>query len=410
MLSRDALHTTAAAALVPALASALGLPETAVGLSTVVDVTSTGTQGDGVGAPMSSIAAIAQAGHPELEGRVEAGEEYLRRLPQVEAEVSAGLRSGSPSPPPSPIGAIARWDGAPKAAATSPEVMVSVPASAPVPVPAADPGSVARAPTWPRSTAWGPTAAGAIQVSPTGVNGPGCGSAIAPCGTLQYAVDVVVGGMGPGSGMVHVQLAAGGYGPLSCGGNATRPLSITGAGPGATVLDCGGVGRALFTNSSIVMVGLTVTGGAVTVNATTGNVTYVGGGAVAVVWQGALPGTLAHFEDVAWVNNSASIVASAGATCVAGGGALSIHGDCKGCKVVLIGCVVAGNTLHALEDRFPGQYGGGGVSVVLGTPSGVTGATVEALNVLATGNQVNVGPAGSCHKSCHHSTMLLDGP
>jgi hypothetical protein len=90
----------------------------------------------------------------------------------------------------------------------------------------------------------------------------------------------------PNTSMLTVVLAPGLYDATSCGTYGLRPLNISGAGSGATVVDCARTGRFLLAFSTTIVSGLTVQRGAVTVAGVGSNgVAVDGGGAIAVLWS-----------------------------------------------------------------------------------------------------------------------------
>jgi hypothetical protein len=106
-------------------------------------------------------------------------------------------------------------------------------------------------------------------------------------------------------------------------------LNVTGAGSLATTIDCGGVGnvRALHTNDSVWMAGLTVTGCLVSIvvqDDVVGDddfnpnvvetISCSGGAGSAVVWPKHLNGARAVFVDVVWVNNTLMVAVEGSGT------------------------------------------------------------------------------------------------
>ncbi len=245
-----------------------------------------------------------------------------------------------------------------------------------------------------------------IFVGPNGTDGSSCGATPAlPCATLAYAVNVVANAVLPAFAAVSISLAAGSYGHASCGVNATRPLNITGAGSGTTVVDCEGSGqRALYTNDSLALGGVTITGSNVSLDVVL-NITdknacpeVVGGGAVWVAHSSNLTAAYASFVDVVWVDNqlagtlrgsvelfTTGAVMGGPAVLVSGGGFTSVTFD---------GCLVANNSLMVIDHS--GSYynlaNGGGVCVELcGITPSFPGASVVSLsNVVALNNSVTV--------------------
>jgi hypothetical protein len=135
---------------------------------------------------------------------------------------------------------------------------------------------------------------------------PHCGSKL-----LWFAVNVRCANDTEGV----IVLGPGVYGPDSCGGHVTRPVSITGAGSGATIIDCGGVDRGLTASASlhVSLAGVTFTGGFANVSLSLevpsadddddNNGAPLlwfaggGGGGVAVLWPASLNGAWASFVD-----------------------------------------------------------------------------------------------------------------
>ncbi len=137
----------------------------------------------------------------------------------------------------------------------------------------------------------------------------GCGSVDAPCATLRFAVNSVSSVVNPPSATVPIVMGPGMFGPNSCGANATRPVNVTGAGSGETLVDCEGTDRLLYTCDSLWLTGITVVGGLANVAVSIGDAGYGsvsggGGGGVTVMWPSALDSARAVFLDVAFVNNS----------------------------------------------------------------------------------------------------------
>lgn len=179
-----------------------------------------------------------------------------------------------------------------------------------------------------------------------------------PCCGVSYAVNAVANAVQPLASTPVVLVGAGWYGPGSCGAVATRPLRISGAGSGTTIVDCGGSGRLLLTNDSVAVTGLTVTGGNVSVSfvdpvaayddsSDTPNDDYqgpgwavVGGGGIAVAWAPGAASKHATFDDVVWLSNvvSVQVVGGGSGAVLLGGGGLSVTGGGSGCLVALQGC------------------------------------------------------------------------
>jgi hypothetical protein len=230
------------------------------------------------------------------------------------------------------------------------------------------------------------------------VDTPDCGTAAAPCATLLYAFANVSSAWPEDP--VTLVVAAGRYGPDSCGLRAGRPLSLLGAGSTSTQVDCGGQDRLLLTTSDVVVSGLTVTGGRgiVAVAVVDGNGTDVvvggGGGAVCIRWPTARPG-LALLEDVQLVNNTlAGLISGPGlASVFVGGGALFVSGGGSGSRVELTRVGLTNNSVGVLDVSVNGvgTSCGGGACILVGAPfKGSTaptwGAQIALGGVLATNN------------------------
>jgi hypothetical protein len=266
-------------------------------------------------------------------------------------------------------------------------------------------------------TATGATAAFAawtlnpIMVAANGTDSPTCGGSTDPCGSMRYAVNVRANSLEPVDSVAAVVLGEGYYGPGSCSTNATRPISIVGAGSGATVVDCGGTDRALYTNASITMFGLTITGGAVSIDFNdTGvndfDVRYAsGGGGVAVVWSEGGANAVARFEDVVWLNNTVrGVVTGTGdALVVFGGGGVSVFGGGGGGRVAFDGCVSVNNTVDAPAYD---SAGGGGFSIVFyanGDAESVSNVNVSLENVNCSSNSAGLCERAGCVTQCSTS-------
>jgi hypothetical protein len=235
-----------------------------------------------------------------------------------------------------------------------------------------------------------------VFVSATGTDNPACNAA-SPCATLAYAMNVVVNPMVPLSATVSLFLDAGTYGPASCGAIATRPVSISGAGSGLTVVDCAGSNRALYTNDSIAVVGITVKNGWVS---SEGEAAVFGGGGIAVEWGPTFVGAAATIVDVHFVNNSAllSVSESTAGLVSFGGGGLWIHGGSNVSTVVLSNCAFTSNSaITNGTGAAEVHMCGGGACVHLGYLRewlAVTGVNVTERGSVASGNMAKFSWAG----------------
>lgn len=243
-----------------------------------------------------------------------------------------------------------------------------------------------------------------ISVDPTGVNSPTCGApAATPCATIVYAVGVA-GASVPATSPLHIAVAAGSYGPDSCGALGLRPLTITGAGSGSTVVDCGGRARLVLALASLSVSGLTVTRGfAPVLGRSAGGVALDGGGAIAVMWSGTGPpgSSTASFSDLVFVNssvNGATAWSGASLGLVAGGALLVVGVDrVGGATVDVQDCTFVGNAVNVTDLNYTsvslnqaqskidkGSFGGGMAVLILGPV--VSGAHVSVKNVSGRDN------------------------
>jgi hypothetical protein len=244
-----------------------------------------------------------------------------------------------------------------------------------------------------------------IQVVATGgTDDPTCGGMEAPCATLRYAVNTLANAVAPPYATVPIILGPGAYGPDSCGANATRPMSITGAGSAATRIDCQGTGRALAASDSLWLTGMTVTGGFANVSVVVfegilSGVPFAagGGGAVAIVWPTALSGASAVVIDVAFMNNYVVGVVSgqfSAASAVVGGGGLYIAGGGSDSVVTVQNCSFVGNVVNVTDYTGVARTCGGGVCVVAGlAPSPVASSSLSnvaaaVIEVVASNNVI----------------------
>jgi hypothetical protein len=200
---------------------------------------------------------------------------------------------------------------------------------------------------------------------------------------------------------VRIALGPGAFNSSSCGAVGVRPLAIVGAGSRTTLVHCGGTQQLLSTNDSVVVSGVTVTGAWVSLpNAGWSPWTDddgmafggQGGGAVSVVWRGALRLPYATFMDVAFVNNSmGAVVRGQGvATAFVGGGAVYVTGGSGGgtAVVTLTNCTFLNNTAGVedeSENSIAGSCGGGACVALFGP------ATIVVSGVVAEGNAVTCG-------------------
>jgi hypothetical protein len=166
----------------------------------------------------------------------------------------------------------------------------------------------------------------------------------------------------PLDAFVTITMAAGVYGAASCGAMATRPLAVNGAGSNVTVIDCKGTSRALYATASIAMTALCVRGGRVAVPSapSLGNMGFLGGGGVAVVWDISLDGATAVLIDVSFVNNTLFDFESGQGGLDTGGGGLYIAGGGIGVTVLLEGCSFEYNSVVWSEYSASASIGGGG--------------------------------------------------
>ena len=227
-----------------------------------------------------------------------------------------------------------------------------------------------------------------------------CGDASSPCATFRYAVNNIASQLQPLAAVATLVLGPGVFGPANCGAVAMRPVNITGAGPGSTVLDCGGVSQGLVAYSDLSMSGITVTGGFLNVSRVCDGSSFEAGGAgVAVMWSPGQIGASATFVDTVFMNNTVTGVLTKplGRFCgVIGGAGLFLVGGGNGSIITIRGCSFSGNvenitTTSAFLYDAPATFGGG-AGVIVGDPSGVndtsslSNVTVEVSNCLAEGN------------------------
>ncbi len=275
-----------------------------------------------------------------------------------------------------------------------------------------------------------PAAEGVVRlhVSPGGVDRPGCGSGPGPaaaCAGLRYAVGLA-NAVTPLAAVVEVVLAPGMYGSASCGGEARRPLAVVGPAPVAgdgpsgpsAVIDCRGTARAMVARNTVHMSDVTLTGGFFAFATSTDDddlkgglydyeyfdddyydddyrdddvasvpagSTCMGGGAVAVLWDVALPAPLANFTRVTWLANQARVTQGGSGKLCVGGGALLVYGGGDGATAILSQCTFRGNALSLgfSGDPDAAEGLGGAVAVIL---TGVRGSGITAADVTLTDN------------------------
>jgi hypothetical protein len=193
-----------------------------------------------------------------------------------------------------------------------------------------------------------------VAPEPEGANVPTCGGAqSAPCATVAYAVNVA-GSAVPVSSLLHIDISPGWYNVSSCGAVGTRPINVTGAGPGVTVVDCQGRTRFLIGLASTYVSGMTITGGfaPVLVRVSRG-VSVDGGGAIAVLWSGTGVEAVATFRDLVFVNNHVGGQADfTNATLgLVGGGAVLVAGANRagGATVTVQDCVFTNNSAVVVD-------------------------------------------------------------
>lgn len=226
------------------------------------------------------------------------------------------------------------------------------PSVSPSPSPSAGPPSPSPSPS--------PSSLPPMYVGTNGTTDPGCGTTQAhPCSSLSYAINSIANALQPLTSAVTILLAGGRYGPTSCGGVATRPIHVVGAGSSDVTVDCAGSGRLLLTNDSLVVVGVTVTRGNASViyvesvrddddSSSPPNDDFLpgpapvvgGGGGIAVQWPPNATHKVAEFYDVVWLANTATVtVAGQGSVAVLfGGGGLSVTGGGSGCVITVQEC------------------------------------------------------------------------
>ncbi len=298
--------------------------------------------------------------------------------------MAAGSAGGQSPPEPARSGTGPPWDPTPEAIAS---------------------GGIAPARGHPA------TPVASFCVAPSGADGPACGtSPQLPCATLRYTIGALANAV-VGGGLVSVVLAPGSYNSSSCGATGTRALNITGAGSGATVVDCAYGGRVLSTNDSLAMSGLTPARGlaAFGVNVSDVNATDVliggGGGAVAVTWLPTVTEPYAVLDDVAFVSNAvlASVVGNGTASVTLGGGGLFVSGGGNGSVVLVTRCTWWNNTV-VVQDRDDSLNGvgaacGGGACVALGVtddPAPLLSVSVVIDGGDASWNTISCGGRGAC--------------
>lgn len=439
-LTPNELHSLAA--LSSSVASALSLPPTAVTLTTVVD-----------DCPVaSSVAAWSRS--PDASINAEGNRPWVRsqesQLPWLRQIPQSPLSDGDDGPPAPGLASSTRPEDVGRAGGDvtlehgggTGAPLLSRPASPPV-----SPVAGAWAPRWqqalqalqaqalpasdsvpqlgavpPRPAAF-PTSGSYAHAAVVGGPGPGlaptiyvaasggsdsadCGPEASPCATLQYAVSVRGNAAVPTTAMVSLVLGPGRYGPDSCGADAGRPMNISGAGSEATVIDCAGTGRALVTNDSLALSGVTITRGHANVTVTLprpddddlGLYEFAGGGGggVAVMWTSGLPAPWATLIDVAFSSNTVSVeVIGEMVTTVVGGGGLYVAGEGNSAAVTLRRCTFVSNyvEVQAGSDVANTVACGGGACVALGLPvqptssvGPVSGTMVALTDVVAASN------------------------
>jgi hypothetical protein len=246
-----------------------------------------------------------------------------------------------------------------------------------------------------------------VAPAPLGVDGPSCGPAASPCATLRYAVDTIASAGQPPMAVIPITLAAGRYGGDSCGGIATRPLAVSGAGRDSTLVDCLGTDRLLGTTASLSLSGLTVVRGGVVVDPLRGQGLVgpvVGGGGLWVLLGPGDPGpvtltNLAFFNctvvgSVAPGGSSSGGGGGSSPGWVGGGGAVIIAGRGQ-VAVTVTDCLFVGNWVRLTDGSNGLTHCGGGLCVALDPsspqapiPGALTASLVRLSGVVAEGNRV----------------------
>jgi hypothetical protein len=165
-------------------------------------------------------------------------------------------------------------------------------------------------------------------------------------------------------------------------------------------VDCGGIDRLLYSNDSLGLSGVTISGGQATV---TFDVDFDapltifqpgGGGAVWVQWAPAASGLVATFRDLRLENNSLSgrVTGTGAATVVVGGAGVFVSGGANNSLVVFQSIVAVGNRVRVaggVPRGFLAPVGAGlavsmGCGAVCGT--GLSRVTVVVEDTVVQGN------------------------
>jgi hypothetical protein len=115
-----------------------------------------------------------------------------------------------------------------------------------------------------------------IEVATSGLDQDGCGSIGSPCATLKFVLVHVISKLPWTDAAVVVTMQPGYYNSSSCGGIATRDVSVVGSStPDQVVVDCAHTDRALFATGNVTVANMTVLRGFASDD--------IGGGAIAVL-------------------------------------------------------------------------------------------------------------------------------
>jgi hypothetical protein len=196
------------------------------------------------------------------------------------------------------------------------------------------------------------------HVATNGRDSPQCGAPASPCSTLRFAVNTL--------GAATVLLGPGAFGVDSCGTVAGHALNLTGAGSQVTTIDCRGGDRALSALDSVWLAGLTIRGGAVSLNTS-----QPGGGAgVQVVWPPLGSGLVAHLQDVVLEDNHVlGTLGDPGDSSELAGGGMFVMGGLSNLSVSLVGCRLVGNSVvggFAPREMMSATLCGGALFLALG--------------------------------------------
>lgn len=245
------------------------------------------------------------------------------------------------------------------------------------------------------------------HVDPAGEDSPLCGPPASPCATLAHAV--ALGNEVPTnvSEWVSVVMAAGQYGPSSCGANASRALFVCGSTvgicdtgfvqpEGLVTVSCGGfTGPVLATNAPLVVSGVTFADGVLTlVPLGDDDGDYMdmpggGGGCLSVALLPTVNGAQVQLTNVVFSNCTVAVGdSSAGIQDVAGGGGFYLSGGGNNTAVALVNVTLSGCGVRPAWGYSGGAAGGGALLLVgmssLSTPT--VGVSVLLQHVVVVDN------------------------